>query len=200
MTSYRHLSNPSQPTTILVWDILMRIFHWSLVVFFTFSYLTGDDAETLHIWSGYTLIGLLAFRIVWGFIGPTYARFANFVRSPVVVIRYLQSMRAGRAKRYIGHNPVGAMMIVLLLLGLAFMGFTGLLLAGYDGYGPLMNTALMNLPHGVVQELHEAVANLMVIAVLMHIAGVVLSSRLHKENLPKAMLTGRKAVEESHHD
>ena len=101
---------------IKVWDLPLRIFHWLLVTAFFVAYFTEDDLLTVHVWAGYLVAGLLVFRIVWGFIGNEYARFSQFLCSPMLSIAYLKDLMQAKAKRYIGHNPAGAAMIVLLLL------------------------------------------------------------------------------------
>jgi cytochrome b len=200
MTTYSTHSTEQNKPTVAVWDILVRVFHWSLVGFFTFSYITGEHASSVHYWSGYAIVGLLVFRLVWGVIGPKHARFIDFVRPPKVVKQYLLALKSGNARRYLGHNPAGGIMVVTLLCGLLFMGFSGMLLAGLEGDGPFANTWLMSLDVLPIEDLHELVANLLVASVALHVAGVILSSRLHKENLVKSMITGRKIVKESKND
>ncbi len=196
------MSEHSYPSehTVPVWDILIRIFHWSLVVFFSVSYVTGELGDWLHHWSGYTITGLLVFRLVWGVIGTEHARFRDFVRHPAHIRRYLTAMKEGRAERYLGHNPAGGVMIIALLLGLSFMAFSGMLLAGFDGDGPLAGTALMALQVLPIKALHELTANALILGILLHVGGVIYSSWLHRENLPKAMVTGRKVSQEFHHE
>ncbi len=166
---------------ILVWDIPTRVFHWSLAVSFATSYLTSESERlaAIHVTSGYILLGLIAFRLAWGFIGSRYARFSEFVRGPAAVIDYAKSLLAGRPRHFIGHNPAGAVAIVLLLvLGLA----TGA--TGYAMYNELGGEWL--------EEVHEACANAMLAVVVIHVLGVIASSLLHRENLVRAMITGRK--------
>lgn len=179
-------------TEVRVWDPLVRIFHWSLVVFFTLSYLTGGELDWLHEWSGYTIVVLIGVRTVWGLVGSRHARFSDFVTRPAAVKAYLVSLQAGNPKHYLGHNPAGGLMIIGLLLGLALMAFTGLLLAGFDGNGPLADSALMALAFLPIKDLHEVLASLLIVAIGVHVAAVVLSSYLHGENLIRAMLNGKK--------
>jgi cytochrome b len=167
--------------TVKVWDPLVRVFHWSLAVSFALAWLTAEELDSVHEWTGYVIAGLLAFRLLWGLVGPKYARFSQFVRSPGTVVRYLRAMIQGREPRYIGHNPAGALMIVILLLALAGTALTGWMQT-LDAYW------------GVewVEEGHEAFANLTLLLVALHIAGVVLASMRHQENLARAMIIGRK--------
>lgn len=125
--------------TIKVWDLLIRIFHWSLVGFFTLAYLTEGEDEwmTIHSYAGYSILILLVFRLLWGVIGTHNARFSNFITRPKEVLVYLKGLITGKAKDYIGHNPAGAMMIVALIASIAITGFSGMALYATDGHGPL---------------------------------------------------------------
>ncbi|EAR08811.1 cytochrome b/b6 domain-containing protein [Reinekea blandensis] len=197
-----NLSNSSTQSapTVLVWDLLVRIFHWSLVGFFSLSYVTGDSGSQVHILSGYTIAGLLGFRLVWGIIGTQHARFSDFVSHPGTILQYLQSIVSGTARRYLGHNPAGGIMILLLLSGLTVTVFTGTMLAGFEGQGPLASSPILQLDEHWIEEVHEVTASILVFAVLLHVSGVIFSSRMHQENLVKAMITGRKKQQEKDHD
>jgi len=166
---------------ILVWDMPVRVFHWLLAVSFLGAWLTaeGDQWRLLHVTLGYTVPGLVGFRIVWGVLGTRYARFASFVRSPSIVVRYIGSLLRGKPQHYTGHNPAGAVAILaLLLLGLA---------VGVSGW------ATYALANGeAYEDLHEVLATLMLVIVALHILGVVVGSWVHHENLVGAMITGRK--------
>ncbi|MEZ5502881.1 MAG: cytochrome b/b6 domain-containing protein, partial [Halioglobus sp.] len=105
--------------TVTVWDPIVRIGHWTLVIAFLTAYFTEDDLLTLHVWAGYVVGGIICFRLIWGLVGSRHARFSDFVRSPTVVWHYLRDLFAHRAKRYIGHNPAGGAMIVALLISIA---------------------------------------------------------------------------------
>ena len=199
---------------VVVWDLGVRVFHWSLVALFTFSYLSGDELEELHAYSGYAIIGLLVFRLVWGFVGSQHARFADFVRSPRVVIDDLKSIKEGHPKRYLGHNPAGGAMIVMLLVGLSLLTFTGLMAYAEEGHGPLAGADVSLISTAYAdhdddedeggekgekedefwEEVHEFMGNFMLVLIFLHIAGVVVSSKLHGENLAKAMMSGKKEV------
>lgn len=180
--------------TIKVWDPLIRIFHWSLVFFFFLAYITEDDWMTVHSFAGYSIAFLIIFRLVWGFIGTRHARFSDFVCSRQVVMSYLKQLSRGKAKRYIGHNPAGAAMIVMLLFSIAMTVFSGMSLYATEGHGPLAATFFSSLSEDVLEELHEFFANFTLLLVLTHVGGVLLSSLLHRENLIKAMINGRKRV------
>lgn len=166
---------------ILVWDLPTRLFHWLLAASFTGAYLTAESERlrNIHVMLGYTLVGLILFRVMWGFMGSRYARFSEFLRGPTAVIEYLKSLLSTSPKHYIGHNPVGSV-AVFLLLGLGI----GTGLSGFLTYQEIGGDAL--------EEIHETLANLMLTLVAVHIGGVIFSSRLHKENLVRAMLDGEK--------
>lgn len=195
-------------TEITIWDSWVRLFHWSLVLAFTLSYFSegelfaeflenvdGALLQTIHVWSGYTVAGLLAFRLIWGFIGPRYARFSDFVRSPSEVFTYTRQVLTLRAPRHLGHNPAGGAMIVILLLSLTLTMAAGLMLYGADkGMGPLagLMTNSSDAAIDLIAEMHEFFANFTLILVVGHLTGVIWESLLHRENLTHAMITGRK--------
>ncbi len=124
---------------VYVWDWFVRLFHWSLAAAFAVSYLTGEDESALHVYSGYLIAALVVSRIVWGFIGPKYARFSDFIRPPGEALAYLRSLIRPDpgAKAYLGHNPAGGWMVLALLFSLAMTCFSGLKLYGAEGHGPL---------------------------------------------------------------
>lgn len=169
---------------ILVWDLPTRLFHWLLALSFAGAWLTSESERLsgLHVMLGYTLLGLIGFRLLWGFFGSRHARFSDFAYSPARVAQYLKSLVSGRPEHYLGHNPAGAVAIFLLLaLGLA----TGL--CGWLSYNEIGGEWL--------EDAHEFLANAMLAAVGVHILGVVVSSVLHRENLARAMITGYKQGE-----
>jgi len=197
---------------VKVWDIFVRLFHWSLVLFFTLAYLTGEgELETLHAWFGYIIGALISLRIIWGFIGTKYARFSNFVYRPSNIKAYLQSLFTRHPKHYLGHNPAGGAMVVVMLLVLALVTWTGLETYAAEGKGPLATMSLeISVAHAddgeqgdwsrasgsdFWEEIHEFSANLMLLLIFVHIAGVLASSLLHGENLPRAMVSGRKTIQ-----
>ena len=169
------------PATIKVWDLFVRAFHWSLAALFAVAYATGDEIERVHIAAGYAIAGLLALRVVWGFVGPSHARFCNFVRTPSEVVSYLRDVMLLRAPRYLGHNPAGGAMIVALIAMLAFTCLTGFMMTTDLFWGAEW-----------VEDVHEALANATLALVVLHVIGVLIASFEHRENLVKAMMTGRK--------
>lgn len=199
---------------VKVWDIGVRLFHWSLVGLFTLAYLSGDDASTLHAYAGYGVIALIAFRVVWGFVGTRHARFADFVRGPGATIAYARSMLSGKPAHHLGHNPLGGWMVVALLLSLAATSWSGLEAYAAEGHGPLAAQVGGIIPSALAdddddderergeddrggefwEEAHEVLANLTLLLVFAHLAGVAVGSVLHRESLVKAMITGYKTI------
>lgn len=179
--SNAELASHSKPDYVKVWDLPVRLVHWLIALCFTGAYLTAESEiwRLLHVTLGYTMAGLIAFRVVWGVIGTRYARFSEFVRSPSAVFQYLHSLLTKSPEHFTGHNPAGAI-AVLLLLGLG----AAISVSGYALYN--------DLGGDWVEEAHELLANTMLAIVFVHIAAVLISSHLHKENLPLVMINGKK--------
>jgi cytochrome b len=184
---------------VKVWDPLVRVFHWALVVSFFTAYLTEDDVLTLHVWAGYAVLGLVVFRILWGLVGTRHARFSDFVYSPRAVRAFLKDTLLLRAKRYLGHNPAGGAMIVLMLISLVLTTLTGLMVYGAaENAGPLAGWLGQLGEEGgdVFEAVHEFLANLCMMLVAIHVVGVLVESLVHRENLVRAMWNGRKRVDD----
>lgn len=191
-----------KPTQIKVWDPVVRFFHWSLVSAFLIAYITEEDLLTVHTWAGYLIAGLLVIRIIWGFIGTHYARFSDFIYSPSTIILFLKNTLSLRAKRYLGHNPAGGAMVILLIISLLLTTTSGILLLGAeDQAGPVAHwfTRAGGFWGKALEELHEFFANFTLLLVFIHIAGVIVESLIHKENLASAMLNGFKSADTSTH-
>lgn len=207
---------------VKVWDPLVRIGHWSLVIAFFTAYFTEDDFMTQHTWAGYVVGSIVLIRIIWGFIGSRHAKFSDFIYSPKAVFGYLAGLFKRKPQHYVGHNPAGGAMVIALLLSLSATVFTGLsLYAVEENAGPLAgmvtsrDVAIPAIPivasayaseddedkmsfnkdtEEFWEELHELFANLTLLLVALHIGGVLLSSFIDKENLIKSMITGRKEI------
>lgn len=181
MTPSTHPAGDTGTTKIRIWDAPVRVFHWLLAFSFAGAYITSESEtwRLLHVTLGYTLGGLIVFRLAWGLIGSRYARFAQFVRGPQAVLRYLRSLLSRDPEHHLGHNPAGALAIMLLLaLGL------GIVASGWAVYNDVGGEWL--------GDVHETLANAMLVVVLVHLAGVLSASWMHRENLVRAMVTGFK--------
>jgi len=182
----------STAALVKVWDLPLRIFHWLLVAGFFTAYLTEDELLSVHVWAGYTVFGLLIFRLIWGFVGNDYAKFANFLCSPAASYQYTKDVIALKSKRYLGHNPAGAAMIVMLIVTLFATVISGLVVYAADqNLGPLAGIVGTH-NEKLWEEVHEFSANFTLLLVGVHILGVIFESVVHHESLVKAMLTGYK--------
>ncbi|OUS35267.1 cytochrome B [Rhodobacterales bacterium 56_14_T64] len=169
--------------SVKVWDPVVRIFHWSLVLGFAANATLVSDHSPLHLWIGYGITGLVLFRILWGFIGTYYARFSSFPPSLSAAAGQLSDMVSGNKRSHRGHTPLGAWMIYNLLGSLLMIGLTGYMLT---------TTVLANA--NWVEDLHEICVGWAELSVVLHILAVILESRRTKVNLPRAMITGRKEI------
>ncbi len=168
-----------------VWDPMIRLFHWSLVAGFTVNAFVTDGEAKLHEWIGYSILGLLAFRLIWGFIGSRYARFSTFPPNLSAALGQIGEMRARTKNAHLGHSPLGALMIYNLLLTILAIGVTGWMMTTLTFWGV-----------DWVENAHEALVTWAEISIVVHIAAVIAESlRLHV-NLPKSMVTGYKRVTE----
>lgn len=175
------MKKTTEKTKVLVWDLPTRVFHWLLAVTFVGAFLTADSERLrlVHVTFGYTMLGLIAFRLLWGLIGTRYARFKSFTFGAASVLGYLKSIVARSPQHYVGHNPAGSWAIYALIALTVAAGLTG-----YATYNDIGGDWL--------EELHEGVANALLAVVFVHIAGVLVSSLLHRENLMRAMIDGLK--------
>lgn len=167
--------------SLRVWDPFVRLFHWSLVGCVLVDYFVIDDGEAVHQWLGYIAAALVLARIVWGFVGSGYARFADFFPTPSRLLRHLAHMRAGRHDFHAGHNPLGALMMLALMALVLALGVTGYM-QGMDAYWG----------EEWLQELHEALAAILIGLAVLHVLGAIVMSRIDRINLVRAMITGVK--------
>jgi cytochrome b len=188
-----------QAERVVVWDLPTRLFHWLLAAAFLVEWLTQDDARYLdfHVFCGYLIGGLIVFRLIWGFVGTRWARFASFAFGPFAAVRYLRDLVRRRHARFVGHNPAGSWAIFILLTLGALSVLSGVAaLGGEKQQGPLRG--VLTFAEGdALREVHEVLAWTMLVVVTLHILGVVASSLLERENLPVAMIRGRKRAAES---
>ena len=176
-------SRAERPARTLVWDAPLRVFHWLLAASFAVAWLSSESErwQLVHVTAGYTMAGLVAFRVLWGLVGTRHARFSDFVRSPWQAVDYLVTLAERRPQHHTGHNPAGGLAI-LALLALA----TLTALTGWANYNEIAGHWM--------EEVHEVLASTMLGLVALHVVAVVASSLLHKENLVAAMIHGRKPV------
>jgi cytochrome b len=205
-----------ESTELKVWDPFVRVAHWATAAAFFIAYLTEDDFMTVHVWAGYVVAALVLLRILWGFVGPRHARFADFVYKPGTVLGYFWELLLARASRYVGHSPAGGAMVIALMACLALTVTTGLIVYTQDeGANPLApvytkatDSQSVSNSEGdesqrlhrrgrarVFRDFHELIANITLVFVVFHVLGVVLASFVHHENLVRAMITGRKRRE-----
>lgn len=216
---------------IHVWDLFVRSFHWSLVVFFVIAYVTGDDKNSLHRYVGYAVFGLVAVRVLWGFVGSKHARFSDFICSPVKALIYVKDLAVGKPTYYRGHNPAAAWMVLFFLIGnlvICLSGYAAYATRdleathGFDAELSLIQPAYADDDEkeereevegekrhssenggkegdddaegdSVLGDIHEISAQCMLFLIFVHIMGVVVSSMRHRENLVRAMFTGKKS-------
>lgn len=168
-------------STVKVWDRPVRLFHWSLAGSVALCWLTADELQSVHEVAGYAAAGLIGLRLVLGVAGTRYARFSQFIRSPKSTLAYARETLRHREQRYLGHNPLGAAMVVALIMMVAGIALTGWMQTT-DAYWGIE----------WVEETHETMAELLLVAIALHVAGVIHASLRHHENLVLAMITGRK--------
>jgi cytochrome b len=212
---------------IKVWDIAIRVFHWTLLGCYALAFISSENIPKLHVFFGYIVLFLMLFRIVYGFVGTRYARFSDFLYQPAQIVDYLKGLLIGRPKHYIGHNPAGGFMIIILLLSLLSLALTGLKAYGVKGHGPFAKNEISFTTNAFAdsddkenndehdsrkrrsqknhrteknekdefwEEVHETIAHFTLFLISIHLLGVLVSSLVHRENLIKAMITGRKRL------
>ncbi len=183
---------------------------------FAVAYLSAEEPDTVHEAAGYAVAGLVAFRVVWGFAGNRYACFSQFLKGPTATVRYLGAVVGGRERRYLGHNPTGAAMIVALLITLSGTAFTGWLMEDQTQMAMLPDLPQIVAPawadedgdersgfgvgredgESALAEVHATLANIMLLLIAAHVAGVIFTSIRHHENLARAMIAGDKRAPE----
>ncbi len=179
----RHLQRGAQgwAQRVPVWDRFVRLFHWSLVSCVVLNYFVLAEGKDLHQWLGYAATALVLGRVVWGFIGSNHARFSDFAPTPERLRRELGAWRTGQLPRHVGHTPLGAVMMLVLMLTVVALGLTGWLQTTDWYWGD----------EGM-EETHELLAHTLIVLAGLHAAAALLMGRLEKTNLVKAMFTGIK--------
>ncbi len=171
----------SDKQSILVWDVPTRVFHWLLVICFAGAWLTSESErlQMIHYAFGYSACVLVLFRLIWGLVGTRYARFTQFLKGPAEMMKHAKGLLSSHAHSTVGHNPVGGIVMVGLMLLILLIGLTGYF-SVKEFLGDLMGEA------------HEAIASLALAVAVIHIAAAIIMSVIQKENLVKAMVTGKK--------
>jgi cytochrome b len=166
---------------VKVWDPFVRIFHWSLVACVLTNYFVNDDGKDLHQWTGYAASVLVTLRVVWGFVGTRHARFADFFPTPARLRAHLTALKAGQADHHVGHNPLGALMMLALMALVFGLGVTGFLQTTDAYWGEAW-----------LQDLHALIASTLIAMAGLHAAAAILMGRIERTNLVGAMITGVK--------
>lgn len=192
-------ANVRHAAELKIWDLPTRVFHWLLVLSFAAAYVTnwlGVSYFTYHLWAGYFVVILLVFRILWGVVGTHHAQFINFVRHPFDSVKYAFQLAKGKSKSYPGHNPLGALMVLTLLLVLLLQAVTGLFANDeIFNIGPLYGYISHELSLKLTA-VHKELFYWILGAVVLHVAAVLFYVFVKRENLVKAMVTGKKPAKD----
>ncbi len=181
---------------VKVWDIFIRIFHWSLAFGFMALIATAQlELYEVHVPLGQFLMVMLTARILYGFVGPKQARFLSFLYSPGAAIRYLKSMKTDKPEHYIGHNPAASFVMLGLIFGVYFAGILGMFALGVsEGAGPFASlvSAWPEATQDMLVEAHHILPKLLILLVLAHFYGIFMHNKVYKDNIIKAMIDGKK--------
>ena len=189
------MQKPAPTTTVRVWDLPTRLFHWTLVALLVFSFTTGHLGPIeWHMVSGKLVIALVLFRLAWGFVGGHHARFATFLAGPSACIGYAMSLLRGPGRHYIGHNPLGAWSIIIMLGLIALQAGTGLFSTD-DIYtdGPL-KYLVSDATSKELTHLHHRIVNFLLLLVGIHVAAALFYLFVRRDNLITPMITGSKPL------
>jgi cytochrome b len=182
---------------VKVWDAPIRIVHWAIVLLFAFQFVTGKiggELMTWHAYCGYSILVLVVFRILWGFVGSTHARFASFLAGPAATLRFARRLFSRQAVPQLGHNPLGGWMVIALVACLAFQAGSGLFANdGASAEGPLASLVSLEVSNRLT-ELHRWNLNLLLLLAGIHIGGVLFHWFAKKDNLVAPMFSGVKQV------
>lgn len=188
MTTLTTTATPdTAPKTVKVWDLPVRLCHWGLAACVLANLALTEDGSALHEYVGYAAAGIVAFRLLWGFVGSRHARFADFWPTPSRVMTHLRQMLRGQPEQHLGHNPLGALMMLTLWAVILGLGVTGYLMGTEAYWG-----------NETLEEVHEVLANSLIPLIALHVASALLMSFMSKSKLVRAMITGRKALPDHH--
>lgn len=186
------IKSPSNPKTrqVKVWDILVRFTHWTVAAGIMANLLFTEDGSDWHVYVGYTVVGLVVLRLLWGLVGTRYARFTNFFPTPIRLKHHLSDISARRVDaQHLGHNPLAALMIFSLWAVIIGLGITGYLMeTDMFSHSEILGNK------DVLEEIHELLANSLYLLVPLHIIAALAMSYWQRQNLIKSMITGKKTV------
>lgn len=187
----------TQTQSRTVWDIFIRLFHWGLagtVIFAWWSAEQGGNWMEAHMIAGYAVLALITFRLIWGFIGSPYARFSDFIKSPAQTLSYSKAFLRRQEPHYTGHNPLGGWMVISLIVLCTLQAGSGLF-ASDDIFteGPLASLVSSDVSSAITG-FHKAGFNILMIAVFLHLAGVIYHQGIKREPLIQGMIHGRKPI------
>lgn len=177
------MKSTHRPEPVRVWDLFVRVFHWSLVTCIMLNYFVVDDGEDIHQWLGYAATALVVSRIVWGFVGTRYARFSDFFPTYSRIRDHLSRLRSGQSDGHVGHNPLGALMMLALMALVLSLGLTGFLQTTDAFWGDER-----------MQEAHEWLGSALIALAGLHAVAAIVMGRLERVNLVRAMVTGVKVM------
>lgn len=189
---------PSNKSAVIVWDLPLRLFHWSLLLLFVLAYATGNRVQYygVHEAAGFALFGLLVFRLIWGFAGNQAARFSNLLRGPRAALTHVRELLRGRAEPAAGHNPLGGWAVSVMLVLLLIESISGLFSSTFDYAGPLAPLA-SDAWTDRMATIHRVNLDLLLAMIGLHFLGIAVTSILGRENLVASMIHGRKHLADS---
>lgn len=187
----------SEKKTHLIWDLPTRLFHWLLVALVIFSWYSIEIEENLdwHFISGYCVLTLLLFRCVWGLIGTHHARFKNFLFKPSAVISYALTLRVKKSQVYAGHNPLGGVSVILMLLILLLQSITGLFASDGDFYFGPLSDYVSSRSSDILTEIHHVNSNIIYTLIILHLLAIAFYTFYKKQKLLTAMFSGKKSLD-----
>lgn len=176
--------------TVRVWDPVVRLFHWSLAFAFFANYFVTEEGEGWHRWIGYFAVAWICIRTVWGFVGPGAARWSDCWPTPSRLRAHVSALLSGRDMHRLGHSPLGALVMILMMTAMFALGVTGYMLEEVNAF----------FGEEWLEELHELIANLLMGLVGFHLLAAAIESLRLRENLPLSMITGRRNPLPKHAD
>ncbi len=181
----------------LIWDLPTRLFHWLLVALVIFSWYSMEIEENLdwHFISGYCVLALLLFRCLWGLIGTHHARFKNFLFKPSTIISYALTLRVKKSQVYAGHNPLGGVSVILMLLILLLQSITGLFASDGDFYFGPLSDYVSSRSSDVLTEIHHFNSNIIYALIILHLLAIAFYTFYKKQKLLAAMFSGKKTLD-----